>query len=285
MTNYARQNTYNHAMDIIYIDRLFALNLILDYLLLLCTARLCGVPLRRRRYALAAFIGAMYAALGMLRGAQWLYLPPVKLVCGFLMALVSFGCEQKLLRCGLVFFVVSALFGGAVWAISMQNGAFFPRSAFIPVSLPVLCVSFAVIYAVLSFVFRRSVKSADICVYDAQVRFMGNTVLLRCLEDSGNSLFDPISGSEVLISSATALAPLFPDTQELLKSSDPTGLMLSPRLSGRLRLIPYSAVGTESGMLPVFRPDELRFDGRLRDDVVIAVSPTPIGGDGFDSII
>lgn len=285
MTNYARQNIYNRTMDIIYIDRLFALNLILDYLLLLCTARLCGVPLRRRRYALAAFIGAMYAALSILHGAQWLLLLPVKLVCGFVMAIVSFGCEQKLLRCGVVFFAVSALFGGAVWAISMQSGTFFPRSTFVSVSLPVLCVSFAVIYAVLSFVFRRSVKSADICVYDTQVRFMGNSVLLRCLEDSGNSLFDPISGSEVLISSAAALAPLFPDTQELLKSSDPTGLMLSPRLSGRLRLIPYSAVGTESGMLPAFRPDEVSFNGKTRDNVIIAVSPTPIGGDGFDSII
>lgn len=74
------------------------------------------------------------------------------------------------------FFAVSALFGGAVWAISLQNGESFGIGAYIPVSLPVLILSFALIYAVLSFVFRRSVKSADACVSDVEIEFMGNRV-------------------------------------------------------------------------------------------------------------
>lgn len=183
------------------------------------------------------------------------------------------------------FFAVSALFGGAVWAISLQNGESFGIGAYIPVSLPVLILSFALIYAVLSFVFRRSVKSADACVSDVEIEFMGNRVFLRCLHDSGNALLDPVSGDSVLIAPASRLAPLFPGCEDELSSTDCTRLISLPQLSGKMRLIPYSAVGTESGMLAAFRPDAVYVDGEQRDDVIVAVSPTPLGGDVFDSII
>ena len=178
MTNCAPGGAYNFVMDIIYIDRLFFLNLVLDYLIVLCSARLCGIRLRRARYAAAAVFGALYAALSLLPGLAFFKLWPVKLICGLLMALIAFGGEDKLWRCCLTFFAVSALFGGAVWAISLQNGESFGIGAYIPVSLPVLILSFALIYAVLSFVFRRSVKSADACVSDVEIEFMGNRVFL-----------------------------------------------------------------------------------------------------------
>ena len=193
MTNCAPGGAYNFVMDIIYIDRLFLLNLVLDYFIVLCSARLCGIRLRRARYAAAAVFGALYAVLSLLPGLAFFKLWPVKLICGLLMALIAFGGEDKLWRCCLTFFAVSALFGGAVWAISLQNGGNFGSGAYIPVSLPVLILSFALIYAVLSFVFRRSVKSADACVSDVEIEFMGNRVFLRCLHDSGNALFDPVS--------------------------------------------------------------------------------------------
>ena len=150
MTNCAPGGAYNFVMDIIYIDRLFLLNLVLDYLIVLCSARLCGIRLRRARYAAAAVFGALYAALSLLPGLAFFKLWPVKLICGLLMALIAFGGEDKLWRCCLTFFAVSALFGGAVWAISLQNGGNFGSGAYIPVSLPVLILSFALIYAVFS---------------------------------------------------------------------------------------------------------------------------------------
>lgn len=271
-------------MDIIYIDRLFALNLILDYLLVLCTARLCGVRLRRVKYLLSAVFGAGYAALSLLPQLSFLSLAPIKFILGAIMALIAFGGEEKLWRCCLTFFAVSVLFGGAVWAISMQNGGSIGNALYLPVSMPVLVISFALIYAVLSFLFRRSIKSADISVSDVEITFLGHAVNLKCLHDSGNALYDPITGSGVLIASSDKLAPLFPNCKKELKSSDCTQLLQNAYCAGRLRLIPYSAVGTRGGMLPVFRPDEVRIDGALRDDIVIAISPTPVGGDGFDSI-
>ena len=37
-------------LTVVYVDSVFVLNALMDYLLVLCAARLAGIPLRRRRY-------------------------------------------------------------------------------------------------------------------------------------------------------------------------------------------------------------------------------------------
>lgn len=86
-------------MDVIYLDSLFGLNLLIDYCLVLVSARVCGVVLHRWRYALAALIGALYAALMVLPGFGWLANGMMKLALGAAMALIAFGGEAHLVRC------------------------------------------------------------------------------------------------------------------------------------------------------------------------------------------
>jgi len=49
-------------VQVVYIDSLFLLNTMMDYLLLIASARLAGEPLRRLRIAVAALLGGGYAA-------------------------------------------------------------------------------------------------------------------------------------------------------------------------------------------------------------------------------
>ena len=134
-------------MDVIYLDSLFGLNLLIDYCLVLVSARVCGVVLRRWRYALAALIGALYAALMVLPGFGWLANGMMKLALGAAMALIAFGGEAHLVRCTVVFFAVSAAFGGAVYAASMLAGVSPGSGALVTVSGRVLALSFAACYA------------------------------------------------------------------------------------------------------------------------------------------
>ena len=90
-------------MEVLYLDRLIAVNFLIDYCLLLAAGRVCGAHLRRWRFALAALIGAAYAGLGVLPGWAWLLHPAMKIALGCLMALVSFGGEAGLARCTAVF--------------------------------------------------------------------------------------------------------------------------------------------------------------------------------------
>ena len=90
-------------MDVIYLDRLFGLNLLLDYCLMLASARVCGVVLHRARYLLAALTGALYAAVMVLPGCGWLGSGAMKLALGAAMALIAFGGEAHWARCAVVF--------------------------------------------------------------------------------------------------------------------------------------------------------------------------------------
>ena len=56
----------------IYIDRVFVLNLAVDYLLLMAVARLAGTPLRRLRFLLCGAGGGLYAAAVFFPSLTWL---------------------------------------------------------------------------------------------------------------------------------------------------------------------------------------------------------------------
>ena len=90
-------------MTVVYVDSVFCLNTLMDYLLLRCTARLAGVPPRRWRLLLAAALGGGYAVAVFLPGCGFLSALPVKLAAGAALALTAFGAERRPLRLTLLF--------------------------------------------------------------------------------------------------------------------------------------------------------------------------------------
>ena len=75
-------------MTVVYLDSVFLFNALLDYLLFLSTARLAGIPLRRRRYLLCGVLGGLYAAAVFLPGGGFLTETLVKAGVGLLLALM-----------------------------------------------------------------------------------------------------------------------------------------------------------------------------------------------------
>ena len=282
-------------MDVIYLDSLFGLNLLIDYCLVLASARVCGVVLRRWRYALAALIGALYAALMVLPGCGWLANGTMKLALGAAMALIAFGGETHLTRCTVVFFAVSAAFGGAVYAASMLAGVSPGSGALVTVSGRVLALSFAACYAAVSLVFRRRAKAANREVRTVTVTLAGRTVTvtlagrsvtLKALRDSGNDLHDPVSGLPAAVVERAAVLPLFPALHALPDDAVQTLEALSalPECTGRVVLLPYRAVGVAGALLPAFRPDSVRIDG-MPEPMLLALSAQALTSDGAFAMV
>ena len=269
-------------MDVIYVDSLFFLNAVIDYFLLLAAARLCPHEPRRVRLALSAAFGGLYAVASVLPALGFLQSTAMKLLCGAGMVLIAFGGQGKLLRTGVVFLAVSAAFGGAVWAISMLGGGFSPSQPYIPVSLPMLAVSFAVCYIVISLVFRRIGARTERALVCAAVTLGTARAEFTALLDTGNSLHDPVSGAPVLVADAAALAPLLPPGAALSGDAQADFLRLSAdrALRGRLRLIPYAAVGVESGLLLALRTDGITANGKPTEAYLAAFSPNTLCPDG-----
>ena len=106
-------------MTVIYIDTLFLLNTLVDYLLLLASARVAGEPLRRGRFALGAVLGGLYACAIFLPGMGFLSRPLCRVAAAVLMVLCAFWGTRRLLRQTLVFASLAFAFGGGVMAVSL----------------------------------------------------------------------------------------------------------------------------------------------------------------------
>lgn len=274
----------------VYLDTLFLLNFLMDYLLLLVTAKVAGEPFRRLRLALGGLVGALFAAVVFLPGWEWLTHPACKLGSAVLMLLAAFGGSRHLLRLGLLFFALSCGLGGGVLVIGLLSGrglAFHNGVLSTGMDLKAVMLSAAVCYAVLTLVFRRSGRHVGRELTPAVVSIGGESVLLTALRDTGNTLTDPVTGRPVLVTEGARLRQLLPE-ELLTELREPTEAMerfaQSP-LGRRLRLLPYRAVGVDCGFLLAVRADRVSVGGEEYGGLLVALSPTPVSdGGGYQAL-
>jgi len=272
-------------VTVVYLDSVFFLNALMDYLLLLATARLAGIPLRRNRYLLAAFAGGGYAAAVFLPGCGFLAETPVKAVAGVLLALIAFGAEEKLLRLTLLLFLLSCALAGCVLALGMLAGGGVPVVSgifYTDVNGGVLLAATTAAYLLLSVVFRASARNG-IRGHLLPVRLCinGSIAEFNALWDSGNALMDRETGRPVLVVSWEVVSRLLPwlSKEELLS---PEGV-LRGKPGPALRLIPYRAVGTTHGLLVSVRSDWAEIGGTRYTGLRVALSPAALG-DGYAAL-
>lgn len=276
-------------MKTVYADEMFLLNLIINYFILLATAKLCALPLKRLRFALSAAVGALYSVSLLFAQLQFLASPILKLALGFLMTIIAFGVGGKLLKPFLAFLAVSAAFGGAVFAASLLAGQNLSDGLYINASMRVLVLSFAACYFVLTIAFKRFAKRRAREIHSVRVTLCGRTAQFKALRDTGNELYDPLSGLPVMVVGIGEAGKLLPE--RLLTSLNIgvpefiQALGNEEGLCARFRLVPYSAVGVKIALLPVFRPDTLLVDGIEENNMLVGFCSTILCGNGDYSAV
>ena len=275
-------------MTVVYIDSLFLLNLIVDYLLLLGSARLSGAVLCRPRMALGAVLGAAYACAVFLPGLGFLTHPAVELSIAVAMALIAYGGGKRLLRSFLAFLALSCALGGGVLALSLlgARGVGLERGVLSPrVDLGVLLLASAGCYAAASFVFRRSAGHGTRELVEAVLTLEGRQVTVTALLDTGNTLTDPATGQGVMVVEGEKAAPLLDHPLGEAQLRDPVGTLARMGESRRFRLLPYQAVGVECGLLLAVRLDMAKVGEREYRGVLAALSPTRLSDGGAYSAL
>lgn len=273
----------------VYIDVLFLINLIINYLILFCTAHICSVRIRRWRFALSAALGATYAVLSFIFPVFTSSL--AKLSVSLLMVLIAFG-KENLLRRFFVFLFATLAFGGAVFAltfllrsdfIEMTGGVYY-----IHTSLSTLLFSSVFAFLLLSLIFRHRISDTPEKIIKLKIFSGERDISLLALRDTGNSLRTS-ENAPVVVCNFEPIRELFSDEiGEILAASPPQVFpLLLDKLSefGKFSLIPISSVGAEFSLLLAFHPDKIEFDGIADSDAIIAISPTRIsGGEKYSAI-
>lgn len=275
-------------MAVVYVDSVFALNTAMDYLVLLLTARLAGLPLRRGRYLLAALLGGTYAVAVFCPGMGVLSELPVKLAVGGAMALMAFGGEERLLRLILLMLAVTCGLAGCVLGLGLLAQTRIPVSRgifYTDIDLRVLILSAAAAYGALALVFRAAARRGlQGELVPVRVCLLGKTAELTALLDSGNGLRDSASGRPVLVVAPGVLEQILPGTLRKLLVSErlcQPAELLQPVLAAAPglapRLLPYRAVGVSGGLLLALRTDWVEIGGTRVEGAYAALSPTALG--------
>ena len=248
-----------------YIDLVMGLNFVVDLLLLLGAEKLAGYPIRFGRLCIAASVGGIYGGMCLLHGFRFLGNVFWRMVFLGIMASVAFGLTVSAIRRAALFVLLSMALGGI--AVGIGKGG---------ISL-IACAIGVTILCTLGFCGRKNGKR----LMDVELWHGERQIRLKALEDTGNTLIDPVTGCRVLVVGAQVAGELVGLSQmELAKPLE----TLSRQLHPGLRLIPYKAVGQPSGMLLAKRMDEVRIDGQIRD-MIVAFAPQILQERGFEALV
>ena len=277
-------------MPVVYVDRVFVLNLAVDYLLLLTTATLAGTPLRRGRFALWAAAGGIYAALVFV----WPVLahPLCKAGMGVLLALGAFRREIRPWRLAALFLLLSGGLAGLLLALGLLAGSptgVLRRVYCADISWWVLLGSALLFYGLLHLVFRQGARYERGELMDIDVVVDGTRCRLRALRDTGNALRDPVRGQPVLVAETRALRELWPPQAAAILESGASPEEKMARLHSAgvevpFMLLPFRAVGTSGGLLLACRSDYIRIGRRMVTHALVALTDTQVGNGGYQAL-
>lgn len=272
---------------VIYGEYLFLENAVTGMMILHLTRVFSGVDTKLSRIVIGGILCGLYAFVIFL---PMTVLPSLafKLAFSFSVVFAVFGRRSAGIygKLVLLFYFISFAMGGITIGLMYffevtgvsSNGAVYMGS----IGYLLVTMTAAAAYLMLAIIagWTKGKLKESRRTNRVTVAVCGRRTELLGLLDTANFLSDPVTGKPVFLLSETSLQLLFSaETAALLLAKrEPAELMDAlgqSELAGRLRLIPYRAVGTESGMLLGIRPDYIEImkegENKMREDVILGV--------------
>ena len=273
---------------VVYADQVFFVNTAVNWLLLATAVALTGTGTRPWRLGLGAALGGLYALAVLLPGLRWLGRLPGATLAFLALCLTAFGCRGRAWKSWLWFFGVCCGFAGLVMAAAALLG------------LPVLWGGGRVWYRVtgrLLLLLAGALWVGTRLLLDRFALHRGRELLrleltlgqrrvcCAALRDTGNTLQDPLTGAKVPVARWQLAARLLPELglsrQQFLDPAALAQRLARERPELQLRLIPFRAVGVESGLLLALALDRVCVEGKAAPTRLVAFSPTELSDGGL----
>lgn len=246
----------------VFLNLVFLLNFVVDFLLLISTNRLVGFPQRWGKLFSASLLGAMYGAVCMIPTMRFLGNSLWRMVFLLLIGVTAFGFSVAAIRKCVLFAMMNMALGGI--AMGLNAGGFLE------------IVSLCLMLCVLCYIGFRGNAGAKEYV-NVTLRHNDNTVELTALQDTGNTLRDPITGQSVMILSADIAKALLGLTEKQLRN--PVDTMAEGKVGG-LRLLPYHTIGNSSDFLLAKRMEHVKI-GNWQGSCIVAFSAEKLDREGL----
>ena len=272
----------------IYVDVVLLENLCMNYIILFGTGYILKLKIKHLRILASSLVGAIYAILAY-AGIFPMYANIlVKVVLSICMVYIAFypknikGMAKELI----VFYLVSFALGGCTFAllyivkpqdIFMKNGVYIGTY---PIKIALLggIVGFVITYVAFKIV--KTKMSRNELLYDIKIKINGNELTTKVLLDTGNMLKDPISNNPVILIEKKMLYDILPkeileNTSNMLGGDFKESDTLSNEYRTRLRIIPFTSVGKQNGMMLGVKADEVivitDVDEIINDNAIVCI--------------
>lgn len=260
----------------IYVDVLFIINFITDYILLSATSLFARKRLKILNALFSSAMGGLFSALiffvPMNTASSVLSAFSVSLI----MILIAFGKRSfvKILKDTAVLYLVAIMTGGLAYTVLpryshlLGNGILYVDINAYSL-LFVFIASVIIIHSATGYIRRQKIKSSYI--YEITIEKNGRTITDYAFFDSGNFLTEPISQKGIIVAEWKSVSPLFDEekiTDAIVKNPQDFVCIGCKNFSG-------------STGLYAFFPDKITSsDAGLCEDFLIAVTETPLDKDG-----
>jgi len=275
---------------VIYADTVWAVNTLIDFLMLMLAARLCGYCAKPMRCLCGAALGGVYAVFTLLPGFVFLASFLWQLVFFLLMTAVGYGLRKAALRPASVAFLCSIALAGFFHFLLrfVPLTSLYQRSGVIyPLGTRILLLFAGGFYLAASLMATGSMKHSRGEVFPVILSTSCGKMKVSALLDTGNSLHDPLSGKPVIVVNGITLRELFGirvNARELLDAPGIYPNIVKRYPEHSFRLIPYRTVGVSGGML-LAGSCKIRI-GKREESVFAAFSPHPVSdGGGYEVLI
>ena len=256
----------------IYVDVVLIENLIMNYIILLATDLILKTKLKHLRLIIASLLGAIYSIVAYINFLEIYSNFFLKILLSVIIVYIAFNPQtmKKMWKSLLIFYLTSFVFGGAAFAliyiirpqdILMKNGLFLGTYPLKTVILAAI-VAFIVIITAFTIVKTKVTKKDMFC--NIEIKLNGKILKTKALIDSGNMLKEPITNTPVVVIERSLLYEYLP--KEILNHLDDIiggDLEKIPeeirnQYISRLKLIPFSSLGKQNGMLIGIKPEYLK---------------------------
>lgn len=256
----------------VYLDIIFLENILMNYIIIFATGAVIKTECRKLRIFIASLVGAVYTVV------MYLNIIPIysnfimKVILSIAIVYIAFKpiSSKKLIKDLIIFYLVSFVFGGCVFAlmyflkpqmVEIRNGVFV-GSYPIKVALVGALIAFIVIQ--ISFKLVKTKLSKKDMIYNVELYINKKSTKVKALLDTGNLLKDPITGFPVIVIEHKSLYSLIPekvlDNLEKILGGDIDDLTKDEEFNktiSRFRMIPFSSLGKQNGLLLGIKADSV----------------------------
>lgn len=276
----------------IFLDVLILENIVMNYLILLVTAKFSKNEISHLRLFIGALVGALYVApLVIFPSLSVYYTTMAKIAISFAIVAIAFSFRRftVFFKTMVMFYVSTFIFAGAGFAfLYFNHTGGFVRNGFFYVywnskwTVMVLCVATVGIIVKIFWDIIQSRLVKDRLLLPLRIAFENGSINLSALVDTGNALFDPLTHSPVVVVEFRAIKSILPvEIQNIFEQSKEddlegvTKIVSNSKWFSRFRLIPFTSLGKENGMLIGFKPDYIEIgdqtDKKGVTDVIIGI--------------